>query len=221
MAKSANGVKARKILLGYEPLSRFGACWYYVWKAYEEAGAQNDLGGTRTAYQAAMQSLGKHYDRNPPDGAAIWLGKRLSDGNMDGDVIIAGPRDGKHVATDQPTWGKTGVTSIEARMRLTGREYLFWTDHVGNAPIIMGTESRPKPINVKDDDMAILIVTRNDPNKAKGLYDPDKKGIVREISVEESEFLRSIEARSKGAAACFGTVRDATYAKLLRAGAGN
>lgn len=143
MATSTNGPKAHDILLGYEPLSCHGCCWYYVWKAYAAAGASTSMGSTPTAYEGWKVSSGKHYDMNPPHGAAIWLGRRY-DGNMDGDVFIAGSADGKHAATDQPTYGNTGETSIKARMNLTGREYLGWTDHVCDCPIITGAEPSGK-----------------------------------------------------------------------------
>lgn len=180
MAHSADGVKAHNLLLTYGPLSARGACWYYVWKAYDAAGAQNDLGATRTAYQAWKQSLGKHYDRNPPFGAAIWLGKRLSDGNMDGDVIIAGAFNGDHAATDQPTWYRVGRTTIEARMRLTGREYLGWTDHVGNAPIKLGATPAPAgTISATQRVAAALVNRRKSPDtKSAPLANPLTKGTV-------------------------------------------
>jgi hypothetical protein len=141
-----DGAQAHKILLSFEPLSRYGACWYYNWQAYKAAGASTSMGSTPTAYEAWKVTLGKHYDMNPPHGAAIWLGRRY-DGNMDGDVFIAGPVDGQHAATDEPSYGQTGLTSIRARMALTGREYLGWTDHVLDCPIDLGGDG--------DDDMTM------------------------------------------------------------------
>jgi hypothetical protein len=139
MATSTDGVRAHDILLGYEPLSKHGYCWYYVWQAYAAAGASTSMGSTPTAYAAWNVTSGRHPgDRNPPHGAAIWLGRRYSDGNLDGDVFIAGAYDGDHAATDQPGWGQTGTTSIQGRMNLTGREYLGWTDHVLDCPITTG-----------------------------------------------------------------------------------
>lgn len=136
MSGSTDGKRAHDILLGFAPLSRHGACWYYVWQAYAQAGAWTNMGSSPTAYRGWELSNGKHWgDRNPPNGAAIWLGRRY-DGNMDGDVFIAGSSDGQHAATDQPTYGKTGVTSIQDRINLCGREYLGWTDHVLDCPII-------------------------------------------------------------------------------------
>lgn len=134
---SANGPRAHDVLLGYEPLSRHGACWYYVWQAYAAAGASTSMGSSATAYDGWNLSHGKHYDMDPPHGAAVWLGRRY-DGNMSGDVFIAGPADGQHAATDQPVYGQTGETTLRARMELCGREYLGWTDHVLDCPIEMG-----------------------------------------------------------------------------------
>jgi hypothetical protein len=95
------------------------------------------------AYDAAFASSGKHYDMHPPAGAAVWLGERY-DGDRAGDVFIAGGGPSAHAATDQSSWGETGETSILARMDLTGREYLFWTDHVLDAPINLGSTPTPE-----------------------------------------------------------------------------
>lgn len=134
---AADGPQAWSNLLATNISSCSGCCWHWVWNAYDKAGADSDLGSTSTAYQGWQQTPGKHYDMNPPYGAAVWLGERY-DGNMDGDVFIAGQSDGNHAATDQPVYGTTGKTSIQARMDLCGREYLGWTDHVSGAPINMG-----------------------------------------------------------------------------------
>lgn len=145
MATSTDGVRAHDILLSYEPLSRHGACWYYVWQAYAAAGASTGMGSSATAYEGWQLSQGKHYDMNPPNGAAIWLGRRY-DGNMSGDVFIAGASDGQHAATDQPVYGQTGLVSIRDRMNLCGREYLGWTDHVLDCPILSAQpEPEPEP----------------------------------------------------------------------------
>lgn len=146
MATATDGMRAHDILLSFEPLSRHGACWYYVWQAYAAAGASTGMGSSPTAYDGWNLSSGKHPgDRNPPPGAAIWLGRRY-DGNMDGDVFIAGAYNGDHAATDQPVYGQTGTTTIEARMNLCGREYLGWTDHVLDCPIIIqGNEDDMTP----------------------------------------------------------------------------
>lgn len=142
MATSTDGQRAHDILLGYEPLQLHGYCWYYVWEAYAAAGASTSMGSTPTAYAASKQTKGMHRgDKNPPAGAAIWLGRRSSDGNMDGDVFIAGDADGRHAATDQPTYGQTGLVSIAGRMNLTGREYIGWSDHVLDCPIKTGGSS--------------------------------------------------------------------------------
>lgn len=135
---TANGREAHAHLLAYAPLERHGACWYYVWQAYAAAGAQTSMGSSATAYEGWTLSQGKHYDLNPPEGAAVWLGRRY-DGEMSGDVFIAGPADGEHAATDQPTYGRTGLTTLRARMELCGREYLGWTDHVLDVPIDLGS----------------------------------------------------------------------------------
>lgn len=154
---SADGPRAHDILLGYEPLAHYGACWHYVWEAYAAAGATTSSGALPTAYDAWNASYGKHHgDRNPPPGAAIWLGRRY-DGNMAGDVFIAGDRDGDHAATDQPGWGQTGLVSIQGRIDLTGREYLGWTDHVLDCPIRLGGQpapTPPAPIPEEEDDMS-------------------------------------------------------------------
>lgn len=143
---TTDGVAAHGYLLGFAPLSRYGACWYYVWQAYAKAGASTSHGSLPTAYSAWEASQGKHPgDRNPPPGAAIWLGRKYN-GNMDGDVFIAGSYDGDHAATDQPVYGATGTTTIAARMNLCGREYLGWTDHVLDVPIRLGgTPTPPTP----------------------------------------------------------------------------
>jgi hypothetical protein len=157
MATPTDGRAAHANLLAFAPLSRHGACWYYVWRAYAAAGASTSQGSTPTALAAWGQTQGRHPgDFNPPPGAAIWLGKRY-DGNADGDVFIAGERDGDHAATDQPTWGKTGTTSIRGRMDLTGREYLGWSDHVLDCPIILGGNVPPGPENEELADMFIAI----------------------------------------------------------------
>lgn len=148
MATETDGARAHDILLSFEPLGGRGLCWRYVWQAYKEAGASTDAGSTPTAFRGWEVSHGKHPgDRNPPFGAAVWLGRRGSDGDMKGDVFIAGRFDGDHAATDEPTWLQTGVTSIAARMQLTGREYLGWTDHVIDCPIrFPGLGPAPVPV---------------------------------------------------------------------------
>jgi hypothetical protein len=163
MATATDGQRAHDILLSFAPLSKHGYCWYYVWQAYAAAGARTSQGSTPTAYAAWNATQGKHPgDRNPPPGAAVWLGRRY-DGNMDGDVFIAGQFDGDHAATDQPTWGATGVTSIQARMNLTGREYLGWSDHVLDCPIITGGGSTPIPpaTETNEEETAMFIAILN------------------------------------------------------------
>ena len=154
MATATDGRKAHGILLGFEPLSKHGYCWYCVWRGDAAAGASTSMGSTPTAYAAWNVTKGRHPgDWNPPPGAAIWLGRRY-DGNVDGDVFIAGEFDGDHAATDQPGWGQTGTTSIRGRMDLTGREYLGWSDHVLDCPITTaitpGPDPAPDPQEVED-----------------------------------------------------------------------
>lgn len=158
MPGTADGPRAHAALLGFAPLSRHGACWYYVWQAYAAAGAWTNQGSTPTAYDGWNATTGKHPgDWNPPFGAAIWLGRRY-DGNMDGDVFIAGEHDGHHAATDQPVYGQTGLTSIQARMNLCGREYLGWTDHVLDCPITFGGVTPTPPPIMEDDDMPVNYI---------------------------------------------------------------
>lgn len=157
MATQTDGAAAHGYLLGYAPLSRHGACWYYVWQAYAKAGASTGMGSTSTAYKGWEATQGKHPgDFNPPRGAAIWLGRRY-DGNMDGDVFIAGEFDGDHAATDEPSYGSTGTTSIEARMNLCGREYLGWTDHVLDCPISLPAPPVPPELEDIMRDEAFII----------------------------------------------------------------
>jgi len=154
MGTATDGQLAHDLLLGYEPLSRHGACWYYVWQAYADAGASTAHGAIPTAFLAWEATEGRHPgDMNPPPGAAIWLGTRY-DGNTDGDVFIAGAHDGDHAATDQPSWGQTGLTSIAGRMALTGREYLGWSDHVLECPI---TGPTPTPTPIEENAMNHLL----------------------------------------------------------------
>jgi len=157
MATRTDGQAAHDYLLSFEPLENGGYCWHYVWNAYARAGASTGMGSTPTAYAGWNATSGKHPgDWNPPPGAAIWLGRRY-DGNMDGDVFIAGGYDGDHAATDEPGWYETGTTSIEARMNLCGREYLGWTDHVLDCPIDLGGTPEPDP-EPEENDVSYSIV---------------------------------------------------------------
>ncbi len=159
MAGTTDGQYAHDVLLSFEPLQYRGACWHYVWKAYAASGAWTGQGSTPTAYAAWNATSGKHPgDRNPPPGAAVWLGRRYYDGNMDGDVFIAGQYDGDHAATDQATNYQTGVCTLQARIDLCGREYLGWSDHVLDCPIALGgveppEPPKPEPIEWMDDVM--------------------------------------------------------------------
>lgn len=152
MAHDTDGPAAHDHLLSFEPLDNGGWCWHYVWNAYAQAGASTGMGSTPTALKGWEATSGKHPgDWHPPHGAAIWLGRRY-DGNMDGDVFIAGAYDGDHAATDEPGWHQTGLTSIEARMNLCGREYLGWSDHVLDCPIIGAAAPEPEPEPIREDE---------------------------------------------------------------------
>lgn len=178
MATATDGRKAHGILLGYEPLSKHGYCWYYVWRAYAAAGASTSMGSTPTALAAWNVTQGRHPgDWNPPAGAAIWLGKRY-DGNADGDVFIAGEYDGDHAATDQPSWGQTGTTSIRARMNLTGREYLGWSDHVLDCPITTG--GTVPPVNPETEELTDMFIAI-DPSNGWWLVIPQGKDKPRAV----------------------------------------
>jgi hypothetical protein len=160
MAGATDGIRAHDILLSYAPLSKHGYCWYYVWQAYAAAGAWTSMGSTPTALAAWNVTSGRHPgDWNPPHGAAIWLGRRYSDGNDSGDVFIAGAYDGDHAATDYPGWGQTGRVSIQGRINQTGREYLGWSDHVLDCPItsaIAPEPPKPDPPTWKEGNMFII-----------------------------------------------------------------
>jgi peptidoglycan hydrolase-like protein with peptidoglycan-binding domain len=126
-----DGVAAANTLKTYAPLSRYGACLYYVWLAYRAHGARSST-TYPTAYSAWKVTKKRHTDWNPPAGVPVWFGRRNSDGNMDGDVVIS-LGGGRVVATDQPTWGRVGTCTIAERQKLVGRQYLGWSeDFLGN-----------------------------------------------------------------------------------------
>nr|WP_274635524.1 hypothetical protein [Microbacterium bovistercoris] len=157
-----DGTAAARTLQTYAPLAYRGACLYYVWRAYDAHGADTKL-QAQTALQAWNLSEGKHRgDRNPPPGVPVWFGRRTSDGNMAGDVVIS-LGGGRVVATDQPTWGKVGTTTIAGRQALIGREYLGWSECIFDAPIAVpapaGTDEKPlpKPAQRKDRKMTVNI----------------------------------------------------------------
>ena len=191
MSTATDGRAAHGILLSFEPLSKHGYCWYYVWRAYAAAGASTSMGSTPTAYAAWNVTSGRHPgDWNPPPGAAIWLGRRY-DGNLDGDVFIAGEYDGDHAATDQPGWGQTGTTSIRGRMDLTGREYLGWSDHVLDCPITSALPPEPpKPDppkwregnmfiihNEQNPDQLVLVTVDGGQIRCRYLEDPYERAV--------------------------------------------
>jgi hypothetical protein len=175
-----DGPQAYQNLLHTDQHGTNGACWYFVWQADAKAGAATSMGSFQYAYDAAFASMGKHYDMNPPEGACIWLGERY-DGNRYGDVFIAGSRTDNHVATDQPRYGAVGLTTIQERMNLCGREYLFWTDHVLDCPIEMGGSTPP----AKDDEMPKLKtvdISLKEPQRMQGgtkvrMYINDDKAV--------------------------------------------
>ncbi|WP_417561874.1 M15 family metallopeptidase [Microbacterium sp.] len=88
-------------------------------------------------------------------------------------------------------------------------EYQQARDQHRNDPALAGLPEQ-------EDDMAIIIASRKDPNKPKGIYDPQAGRITRQISVAESALLRSVESKSGGAAASFGDVTDKQYEDLLK-----
>lgn len=168
MTKLIDGLAAARTMQTYAPLKHHGACLFYVWQAYDAHGADTRL-QAQTALQAWNLSEGKHRgDRNPPPGVPVWFGRRTRDGDMAGDVVIS-LGGGRVVATDQPTWGKVGVTTIAGRQALIGREYLGWSASIFDAPIALPapagggatpakTPAKPKPAVVpeeEDEDMAM------------------------------------------------------------------
>ncbi|MEQ6899290.1 hypothetical protein [Microbacterium sp. KR10-403] len=130
-----DGVAAARKLQGFDISNRTGACLYWVWGAYDAVGADTTM-SAYYALDAFGMSLGHHpaSDREPPAGALVAFGVRKSDGDRAGDVAIS-LGGGRIVATDQPTWGKVGITTIAGREKLTGRPYLGWADHIFDVPI--------------------------------------------------------------------------------------
>lgn len=195
---ATDGQAAHGYLLDFEPLAKHGYCWYYVWRAYALAGARTSMGSTPTAYAAWSVTEGKHFDMNPPAGAAIWLGRRYRDGNMDGDVFIAGGINGdKSAATDYPGWGDTGLVSIQGRINQTGREYLGWTDHILDVPIIMASTPTPDPTpdptpTQQDDLMKIFAVSGS-------FFFATPRGLVGISNPNHLELLRRFVASVPGA----------------------
>lgn len=133
-----DGAAAATTLLNYAPLSKTGACLYYVWLAYKAHGATSST-TYPTAYSAWQATKRRHTDMNPPAGAAVWLGRRTSDGNLAGDVCIS-VGGGRVACTDWPVWGGVGVATIAQRIAQTGRQYLGWSeDFLGNTVVTLGS----------------------------------------------------------------------------------
>lgn len=158
-----DGVAAARKMQGFNLGNRTGMCLYWVWQAYDQVGADTHL-QAGTAMRAWELTDGKHPgDRNPPAGAAVWWGRRRSDGNRDGDVVIS-LGGGRVVATDQPVWGKVGTCTIAEREALIDREYLGWTDHIFDVPIslptIASTGAEPVSDNGSEFDMSQLTRVR-------------------------------------------------------------
>lgn len=158
-----DGIAAARTLQGFAPLAHHGACLFYVWRAYDAHGADTQR-TARTALEAwNLTDDRRPGDRNPPPGVPVWFGRRTRDGDMAGDVVIS-LGDGRVVATDQPTWGKVGVTTIAGRQALIGREYLGWSECIFDVPIQLSLPARggatPTPVPgipippERNDDMA-------------------------------------------------------------------
>ena len=156
-----NGVTAADVLRGFKNLQH-GMCLMYVWRAYDAAGAEV----TRSAGDATgawEKSDGKHRgDRNPPPGVPVWWGRRRSDGNAAGDVVIS-LGNGLVACTDYPAWGTVGVCTIDERERQINREYLGWTESIFDQPIQLppqtaGNETAPEQVHesVEDEDMKLI-----------------------------------------------------------------
>ncbi|WP_243063177.1 hypothetical protein [Humibacter sp. RRB41] len=117
-----------------------GWCLATCWDAY----ASKKTGSIGASYPTALSAWNaatqKHAgDRNPPAGAAVWLGASptRTDANAGaGDVAIS-LGGGQIIATDYPTGGVIGVTTIAAREAQTARPYLGWTGDICGYSIIL------------------------------------------------------------------------------------
>lgn len=194
-----NGAAAARTLLGYAPLQKYGHCLEYVWDAYHAHGATSPH-VYPTAYSVWLDTKRRHTDRNPPAGASVWWGRRWRDGNMDGDVTIAVGND-RVAATDQPTWGKTGVVTLDQRQALVGREYLGWTeDFMGNTVVVLGAPTaKPAPasaipafkqITLEDNDNMRQFISLN---AAAPKFELGA-GTKRSVSAEEWAIIRALES---------------------------
>lgn len=148
---TVDGTKAIAYMRSLGTLQHHGACLYYVWRAYDAAGADTHR-TARTALQAWELSEGKHRgDRNPPAGVPVWWGAKPSSNS--GDVVIS-LGGGRVIATDQPRYGVIGECTIAERERLIGRPYLGWTESIFDAPIaipsLAGTQEEDMPITEAD-----------------------------------------------------------------------
>ena len=138
-----DGHAAAQTLLGYGDGIDRGYCLHYVWQAYKTHGARTDRSAP-TALVGWERSDGKHPgDRNPPAGVPVWWGRRY-DGNTDGDVVIS-LGGGRVVATDWPSWGVVGITTIDEREAQIGREYLGWTEAIFDVPVYAPPAPHPTP----------------------------------------------------------------------------
>ncbi|GAB6857350.1 hypothetical protein [Microbacterium xylanilyticum] len=157
-----DGVVAAQWLLNQTDITP-SRCLYWVWLAYKAQGASTGL-SAGTAYEAWQLSRGQRPgDRNPPAGAAVWWGRRHSDGNLDGDVVIS-IGGGRVAATDYPGWRETGTCTLDEREEQIGREYLGWTSSIFDCPISLpdvGKDSIPAAAAAdpsEEDDMKEIYV---------------------------------------------------------------
>lgn len=158
-----DGVAAANWLLNYGRVEP-SMCLKYVWLAYKAQGAWTSHASVPRATDAWEASDGKRWgDRNPPAGAAVWWGRRRSDGNYDGDVVIS-LGGGRVAVTEAPGMGSvTGACTLDERERQINRDYLGWTSSIFDCPIslpgvgkdaIPATPGIPAPdLSEEDDDM--------------------------------------------------------------------
>ncbi len=67
----------------------------------------------------------------------MWWGRRRSDGNNDGDVCVMSDATGLLVALDGA--GRLRLTTLDQREQAINRDYLGWTDHLFDVPVIVHT----------------------------------------------------------------------------------
>lgn len=127
-----DGTRAAEVMQGFGTW-RAGYCLEAVVSAYRKIGVPSLGRPAPTAYVGWQQSDLKHHgDRNPPAGVPVWWGPKKS--SAAGDVVIS-LGGGRVVATDWPTNGRIGVTTIDARERQIGRPYLGWTEDILGVPV--------------------------------------------------------------------------------------